>query len=329
MKICAYEVRQDEIDYFLKLSEQYKCEIILHQETLNPETAAYARGTDGVTTLGQSRINKEVLGLLKEEGVTLLNTRTVGYDHIDVKTACSLGIHVCNSSYAPNGVADYTIMLMLLVLRNYKPALWRGEVYDYSLKGLLGREMKDLTIGIVGTGKIGTAVIKNLSGFGCRILANSPHRRAEAEKLCTYVDLDTLYRECDVISFHTPLTKDTYHLVNRETLQKMKDGVILINCARGELMELETLVEGIENSKIGGLGLDTVEGEDGLVHVDHRTDILRLRNIAYLRQFPNVVMTQHMAFYTDAAVRSMIESAFLGISEMYKSGTCPTEITKF
>lgn len=327
LKICAYEVRQDEREYFSRLSRDYQCETVLYKEQLTPDTIAFAKGADAVTILGQSRIDRTMLALMKQRQIRFLNTRTVGYDHIDLNSARDLGIRVCHSGYAPNGVADYTVMLMLLVLRHYKPALWRGEVYDYSLKGLMGREMKDLTIGIIGTGKIGTCVIKNLSGFGCRILAYSRTHKEEVEKVCEYVDLDTLYKECDLISLHTPLSDSTYHMINQETIRKMKDQVILINCARGELMDLEALVDGIESGKLGGLGLDTVEGEQGLVHVDHRTDILKLRHIAYLRQFPNVVMTQHMAFYTDAAVRSMVETALSGLTQLSDSGCCPYMIS--
>lgn len=321
MKICAFEVRQDEREFFLQMSQMYQCDTVLYKETLNPETISFAEGADAVTILGQSKIDREILSGLCGSRIRFLNTRTVGYDHIDLDSAKEFGIRVCHSGYAPNGVADYTVMLMLLVLRHYKPALWRGEVYDYSLKGLMGREMKDLTVGIIGTGKIGSCVIRNLSGFGCRILACSPTRRPDMETFCKYVDLNTLYRECDLISLHTPLNDRTYHMINHESIESMKHGVILINCARGELMELDALVDGIENGQIGGLGLDTVEGEQGLVHVDHRTDILKLRHIAYLRQFPNVVMTQHMAFYTDAAVRSMVKTAYEGLTALQSEGS--------
>lgn len=324
MVITAYEVRGDERADFLKISEKEGVELHMHSEPLNKDTLSFAEGSEGVTILGISNVDADIISGLKKLGVKYLSTRTIGYNHIDINAAKKAGIKVCNANYAPNGVADYTIMLMLMVLRNYKPALWRGQVYDFSLKGLQGREMKDLCVGIMGTGRIGTAVIKSLSGFGCKILAYDLNRNPEAEKYAEYTDIDSIYRECDIISVHMPLFDSTYHIINKESIAKMKDGVILINCARGELMNLDDLIDCIESEKIGGLGLDTVESEEKLIHLDLRTDILDNRRIAYLRQFPNVVMTQHMAFYTDAAVRSMVICGVKGICEMKESGKTAT-----
>ena len=143
---------------------------------------------------------------------------------------------------------------MLLSLRHYKKALWLGQVNDYSLQGLEGREMKDLTIGIMGTGRIGQAVLKNLSGFGARLLAYDIHQNETAKIYATYVDLEQFYQECDIISLHMPYLKSTHHLINDQTISKMKDGIIIINCARGQLCNTESLIRGIENNKIGALG---------------------------------------------------------------------------
>ena len=168
---------------------------------------------------------------------------------------------------------------MLLSLRHYKKALWLGQVNDYSLQGLEGREMKDLTIGIMGTGRIGQAVLKNLSGFGARLLAYDIHQNETAKIYATYVDLEQFYQECDIISLHMPYLKSTHHLINDQTISKMKDGIIIINCARGQLCNTESLIRGIENKKIGALGLDVVEGEEGIYHQDMRTDIIKNKNI--------------------------------------------------
>lgn len=152
----------------------------------------------------------------------------------------------------------------------------------------------------------GAAVIKNLSGFGCKILAHSRHEDENVKKYATYVDMDTIYSECDIISFHTPLNDATYHMVNKRTIAKMKKGVILINCARGELMNINDITKGIEDEQIGALALDVFENENGIYHHDRKTDIIKNKDMAYLRQFPNVIMTQHMAFYTEQAVVSMV-----------------------
>lgn len=326
MKIFAYEVREDERVSFEKIERELGVEIVISEEVPSPQTASLVQNCEGVTVLGQGNIDEEVLALWKKAGVRFLSTRTMGYNHIDLEAAKREGIQVCNANYPPTGVADFTVMLMLMCLRNYKPAMWRGQVNDFSLKGLQGREMKDMTVGIMGTGRIGCAVMKNLSGFGCRILAYDLYENEKAKEFAEYVDLDTFYRECDIISLHMPLLESTYHLVNKESISRMKDGVIIINCARGELADMDSMIKGIERGKIGALGLDVVEGEEGITHVDHRTDILANRHMAYLRQFKNVVMTQHMAFYTDTAVESMVRCGVEGIVTMKRTGTCATEL---
>lgn len=313
MRIIAFEVREDEVKIFEQLKAEFQMEIVYVREALKEENAYQAAGFEGVTILAGSKLDKVLLNELKNYGVKYISTRSVGYNHIDLKYAKEIGLKISNAAYPPYSVADYTVMLMLMTLRHYKQALFRGNVNDYSLTGLQGREMRSLTVGIIGSGRIGTAVIKNLTGFGCRILVYDKNRSEAAEKMAEYVELDRIYRECDMISLHTPLLDSTYHMINRESIDRMQDQVILINCARGELMSLPDLIQGIESKKIGALGLDVVEQEDGIYHRDLRTDIITNRDMAYLRQFPNVIMTQHMAFYTEEAVESMVR---LGVENL-------------
>ena len=319
MKIFAYEVRPDEAACFEKLRQEHGVDIVLSGEVPTLDNAALAAGCEGVTMLGQGRIDAALLDAYHSFGVRYLSTRTIGYNHIDLDHAKDIGIHVCNADYAPNGVAEYTIMLMLLCLRHYKPSLWRINVNDFSLGGLQGRELRNLTVGVVGTGSIGKQVIRTLQGFGCRILAYSRHPDPNVD--AEYVDLDTLYAQSDLITYHTALTPETFHMVNAESIAKMKNGVIIVNSARGPLMDSAALVEAVERGKIGALGLDCIEKEEGIYHKNHRDDIISNRDMAYLRQFPNVVMTPHMAFYTDAAVESMVQCGVEGILEMAETGT--------
>ncbi len=328
MKIYAFEVREDEKKAFEQISAQCGAEVTLSNEVPSLDNADLVKGCEGVSTLGMGKIDRALLSRYRENGVRFVSTRTTGYNHIDLAAAKELGIAVCNAVYPPNSVADFTVMMILMCLRQYKQAMWRGQVNDFSLQGLQGRNMNDLTIGIMGTGRIGTQVLKNLSGFGCRLLAYDVRKNPEAEKLAEYVDQETIYRECDVISLHTPLFDSTYHMINKETIAKMKDGVILINCARGGLTDINALVDGVESEKIGALGMDTMEGEEGIVHEDRRTDIIPNRNWFYLHQFRNVIMTQHMAFYTREAVESMVRCGVEGIVQMERTGSCPTMLTK-
>lgn len=325
-KIYAFEARRDEETFLTETARRNQVEIVCSPKILTLEKIPELSDASGVTVLGMGRYGEQEMRALEERGIRYLSTRTVGYNHIDLDAARRHGIHVCNAEYAPNGVADYTVMMILLCLRNYKQALWRMQVNDFSLEGLAGREMKDLTIGIVGTGHIGTQVLRNLSGFGCRLLYSGRHRSAEADALAEFVSLEELYRRSDVISLHLALTPDTRHVINRESISKMKDGVVLVNCARGGLMDIHALIEGIETEKIGALGLDTVEEEEKIVHRDLKTDIFADRDIAYLRQFKNVVYTYHMAFYTDAAVRSMARCGIEGLLQMAAGEPCRTKL---
>ena len=165
-----------------------------------------------------------------------------------------------------------------------------------------------------------------MSGFGCRILASDIRENPSLKGLCTYVDNETLYKACDILSLHMPLLDSTRHFVNAETIARMKDGVTIINCARGELMNIPDMIRGIETQKIGALALDVFDKEDGIYHENRRDDIISNRDMAYLRQFPNVIMTQHMAFYTDAAVQSMVFCGIEGLCDFAKTGHTATEL---
>ena len=327
MKIYAFEVRDDETDYFSAIAQRLNIEITCSSEILTMDNIDLVNGYTGVTVLGQYQYDKKMLDALKTHGIFYLATRTVGYNHIDIEYAKKIGIHVCNVSYEPNSVAEYTIMMMLLCLRHYKASLWRTNVNDYSLEGLQGRQLKDLTVGILGTGRIGRTVLSYLAGFGCRLLAYNSSQHEDVKKIAEYVDLETIYKECDIISLHLPLSESTYHLINKDSIAKMKPNVVIINCARGGLMKMEDLIEGIENKKIGAFGLDCMEYEEGIVHQDLKTDIISNREMAYLRQFPNVVHTPHMAFYTDAAVKSMVFGSVEGICAMCENKKIPNQLS--
>lgn len=327
MRIAAFEVRPDEEASFQHWAEQYHVDIDIYRDIPSLDNVSLAEGCTGVTMLGQGRIDRELLERYAAIGVKCISTRTIGSDHIDLAAAKDLGIAVCNASYAPDGVADFTVMLIIMCLRQYKTAFWRGYVNDFSLSGLIGNNLRALTIGVMGTGRIGRQVIQDLSGFGCRILAYDVYHNEEVQQYATYVDMDTLLRESDVITLHMPLLESTRHIINRESIAKMKKGVVLVNCARGALVDIDALVEGIESMQIGALGMDTAEGEEGIIHQDRRMDIISNRNWFYLHQFRNVIMTQHMAFYTEQAVDGMVQCGVEGIVSMAQTGTYRTMLT--
>lgn len=309
MKITVYNCRAfDELKNFKRMEKETGVEIICCPDAPDLSNVHLAKGSEAIDII-TSKMTRELIKAFAGIGVKYIATRTIGYDHIDREACEEFGIHVSNSPYGPNGVADYTVMLILMSIRKAKRILQRGDLQDYSLMGNLGREMKDLTIGVVGTGNIGKTVIKNLSGFGCRILAYDLYEKEEVKAFADYVDLEAIFKESDVISFHTPLTDDNFHMINKESIGKMKDGVILINTARGGLIDSEALIEGLESGKIGGAGLDVVENEFGLYYYDHKNDVLSNRSIGILRAMPNVTVTHHMAFYTDNCTKTVVEDS--------------------
>lgn len=326
MKIAVYELRQDEKKKLEELKEKHGLELVTTGKTLNKQTLKLCAGCEGVSVLGRSSLDSELLAGLKKQGVSCISTRTVGYNHINTAYGKEIGLRMCNAGYPPKGVAEFAVMLMLLTLRHYKPAMWRQNVNDYSLFGLTGQELGSQTVGVIGTGNIGTEVLKILSGFGCNLVAYNKGEAKEGQKYARYVSLEELYRVSDIITLHVPLTEENRHFINKEAIGRMKHGVILINTARGELMDIEAMTEGIESQKIGALGLDVFENEEGIYHADRKTDILKNRDMVYLRQFPNVVMTQHMAFYTRANIDSMVTWGIEGLLDMYSGRVCRQEI---
>lgn len=309
MKVTVYNCREfDEKEWFLRYGKELGLELVLCPDAPNMDNIALAKGSECVDII-TSKMTRELLAGLKENGVRYLTTRTIGYDHIDVEAAKELGITVANAPYGPHGVADYTVMLILMSIRKMKRIIERTNLQDYSLQGIQGRELKDLTVGVIGTGRIGRTVIDNLSGFGCRLLAYDLYENEEVKEKASYVLLEEMWKNADVITLHTPLTEDNHHMIGKDTIEKMKDGVVIINTARGGLIDSEALIAGIESGKIGAAGLDVVENEFGLYYYDRKSDVLNNRELAILRGFPNVTVTHHMAFYTEACVETVVKDS--------------------
>lgn len=326
MRIIIFEKRDYEEKIITEYAKRKDIEIISTTEILNKKNIDLCKNADAISILGYSILRKDLLNKIKNIGVKYISTRTIGYNHIDVKYAKEIGLKVSNVSYAPNGVADFTVMLMLIAIRKYKPAMWRQNVNDYTLNGLMGKEMRHLTVGILGTGRIGSTVIKNLSGFGCKILAFDNYQNDNIKNIVQYTSFEELLNESDIISIHMPLTEENKEIINKQNISKMKDGIILINTARGELMNIPDIIEGIETKKIGAIALDVFENEDTIYHHSFSTDIIKNRDMAYLRQFPNVILTQHMAFFTDSAVEEMITNSLKCLINFNSNGTCPNEL---
>lgn len=327
MRIIAYSVRPDEHFGFEHFSKELGCEVTYVKERLSMDNVSLAKGYEYVTILGNCTASREVLKELSSYGVKYLASRSAGYNNIDTEAAREYGIRFSNARYSPNCVADFTVMLMLMSIRRVKSALQRSACQDFTLRGIQGKEMHNLTIGVIGTGRIGQTVIQNLSGFGCKFVAYDVYENPALEGMVEYVSLDTLFERSDVITLHSPYLKSTHHIINAEAINKMKDQVIIVNTARGELIDTKALLDGLQSGKIGGAGLDVLEGEVGVFHEDKRYDRIGNDAISLLKQMPNVVLTHHFAFYTDQAVNDMVECGLRSLHAFHKQEENPYEIS--
>lgn len=306
MKLFVYSYREfDEAEFFQRYAEEYDVELGICREAPTLENAHLAEGYPYISVI-TTKIDASLVERFHELGVKMISTRTVGYDHIDTKAAKRLGVGVSNVTYSPECVADYTVMLMLMSVRKMKRIMQREEINDFSLPGIQGRELPNFTVGVIGTGRIGRSVIRDLSGFGCRIYAYDLYENETVKQYASYVTLEELYEKCDMITLHMPLNAENTHMIDAAAIKKMKDGVVIINTARGGLIDTKALIGGLESGKIGAAGLDVIEDEFGMYYFDRKSDVLSKRDLYILRGFPNVIVTPHMAFYTDQAVSDMV-----------------------
>lgn len=312
LKICVYSYRSfDEKTYFDHLRATQPIALSIHEEAPSLENYHYANGHEHVSILTAVTIDRPLIEAFASIGVKHLSTRSVGFDHIDLAAAKACGIAVSHGAYPPESVANYTIMSMLMVSRQMKQMMERSAIQDFTLKGLLGRDFSKLVIGVIGTGKIGATVIKQLQGFGNQILAYSLFEDESLKSQVTYVSLEELLEQADIITLHTPLDKQNYHLLDEAAFEKMKPGVMIINTARGGLIDAKALMQAVVSGKVGGALLDVVEEESGLYYNDLKGKTLNHHDLMLLKSYPSIMVTPHMAFYTEASVEGMVTSSMM------------------
>ncbi|HEY1093900.1 MAG TPA: D-isomer specific 2-hydroxyacid dehydrogenase family protein [Glycomyces sp.] len=305
--ITIYGCGEDEAALFRALAPRFGIAPAITAEPPTEANAHLAAGNRCVSIGHKTRVTSAALRALAGAGVAYVSTRSIGFNHISVQYAESLGIEVGNVAYSPDSVADYTLMLMLMAVRNAKSTVLRSEVHDYRLHEVRGRELRDLTVGVVGTGRIGAAVIDRLRGFGCRVLAHDNSPKADA----AYVPLDDLLRRSDIVTLHTPLSPGTHHLLDRQRLARMKRGAYVVNTGRGALIDTEALVSALESGRLGGAALDVLEGEEGVFYADRRGTPVEGKPLLRLQQLPNVLISPHTAYYTDHALSDTVENSIV------------------
>ena len=307
MKILFFDTKGYDKESFEAQAKNYPgIEIDYLKTDLAPKTAPLAKGYDAVCAFVSSDVGTAVIDALHEAGVKLILMRCAGFNNVDLERAAQYDMKIMRvPGYSPEAVAEHAMALALAVNRRIHKAYVKVRENDFSLGGLMGFNFYEKTAGIVGTGKIGAAMARICRGFGMKVIAYDVYENPDLKDFVTYVSLDQLLASSDLISLHCPLMDSTYHLVNRETIAKMKDGVILVNTSRGGLVKTNDLIEGIRARKFFGVGLDVYEEETKNVFEDRSDEILENSTTARLLSFPNVMITSHQGFFTEEALEAI------------------------
>lgn len=312
-KIFAFSIRKDEEPYLKEWAAAHpEVKVDYTDKLLTPDTAVLAKGADGVVVYQQLDYTPETLQALADLGITKMSLRNVGVDNIDMDKAKELGFEITNVPvYSPNAIAEHAAIQAARVLRQAKQMDEKMAHGDLRWAPTIGREVRDQTVGVIGTGHIGRVFMQIMEGFGAKVIAYDVFKNPELEEKGYYVDsLDDLYKQSDVVSLHVPAMKDNYHMINDETIAKMKDDAVLVNVSRGPLVDTAAVAKALDDGKLFGFVMDTYEGEVGVFNEDWTGKEFPDPLLKDLIDRPNVLVTPHTAFYTTHAVRNMVVKAF-------------------
>ncbi len=322
--VCFYDAKPYDRDFFDIINEQYGFVINYYETRLNEYTARLAEGADAVCVFVNDDVSRSVIDKLCDFGVRLIAMRCAGYNNVDVVYADGRIPVVRVPAYSPHAVAEHAMALLLTLNRKIHKAFLRTRDFNFSLNGLTGFDLHGKTVGVIGTGKIGSVFIEICKGFGMRVIA---YDVAETNDGVEYVELETLLGLSDVISLHCPLTQATRHIINAKSIEKMKSGAYIINTSRGALIDSEALLYGLLNEKIGGACLDVYEEESELFYEDNSSSIVRDDVLTRLICLPNVIVTSHQGFLTGEALSNISTTTLENISEFFADGSLDNKIT--
>ncbi len=328
IKIAFFETKEYDKKLFDEYNKKYGYEITYLESRLNAETAPLARGFDVVCIFVNDMVDEKTIKILKECGVKLIALRCAGFNNVDIKHMDKDIKVVRVPAYSPYAVAEHATALLLDLDRKIYKAYQRTKKYNFTLNGLLGFDIHGKTVGVVGTGKIGKCFIDIMKGFGTEIIAYDIYENEQLakEKGFKYVSLDELYEKSDIISLHCPLTEDNMKMINKNSIEKMKKGVVIINTSRGKLIDTEDLIVELEKGKIGGLGLDVYEDEEEFFLNDMSNSYIRDKDLSTLLSMPNVVITSHQAFFTKEALNKIASDTCENIKDIFEKGECVNEV---
>jgi D-lactate dehydrogenase len=330
MKVAFFSTKSYDRDFFTAANYAQEHDLVFFEPRLDQYTVSLAKGYPAICTFVNDKLDEVTLEILAAQGTRLIALRCAGFDRVDLKAAARLNIQVVRvPAYSPYAVAEHTIGLMLTLNRKIHRAYNRVREGNFSLDGLIGFDLHNRTVGIIGTGKIGQIVAQILKGFGCKILAYDKHPNpACIEMGVNYVDLPKLLSHADIITLHCPLTPETHHLIDRSAIEQMKSGTMLINTSRGALIDTAAVVESLKSQKIGALALDVYEQESELFFEDFSNRIIQDDIFERLVTFPNVLITAHQAFFTIEAMQDIAKTTLTNITEIETNQSCVNIISQ-
>ncbi len=328
MRVGIFSTKKYTRTFLTAANERHGHELVFFEPRLTVETAALGRGFPAVCIFVNDRADTDVLKLLRTGGTRLVALRCAGFNNVDLAAAKELGLTVVRvPAYSPHAVAEHTVGLILALNRKIHRAYARVRDGNLALDGLLGFDLHGRTVGVVGTGRIGTIVARILSGFGCHVLASDPVANEDLEGVVTYVTPQELLGRSDIVTLHCPLTPATHRLIDAAALEQMKEGAMLINTSRGALIDTQAVIAALKSGRLGYLGLDVYEEEADLFFEDLSDQVIRDDVFARLLTFPNVIITGHQAFFTREAMDNIAETTLANVSDFEADRPLANEVT--
>jgi D-lactate dehydrogenase len=328
MKVAVFSTKSYDRQFLEAANAEHQHELVFFEPHLTLETSILASGFPAVCVFVNDQLDKQTLSAIASGGTNLIALRCAGYNNLDLAAANELGIKVVRvPAYSPYAVAEHTLALILTLNRKIHRSYNRVREGNFSLDGLLGFDLHNCTVGIIGTGKIGFIVAQILKGFKCQILAYDPFPNQECEALgVKYVELPELLSASNIITLHAPLMPENHHIINEQAISQMQDGVMLINTSRGALIDTQAVIQGLKSGKIGYLGLDVYELENDFFFEDLSNSVIQDDVFQRLLTFPNVIITGHQAFFTKNALKNIAETTINNITDIEQRRSCPNQL---
>lgn len=329
MKVKCFGVREYEKDIFKEIEREYSYTLVLSGTYIDDSTYEEALGYEAIILRANCYLSKSTLSILKDNGLKFLLTRTIGYNHILLEACKELGIKVAYApGYSPSSIAELSVSLAMCIFRGIPEAISNATKYDFSIYDrMFGREIKNSTVGILGCGRIGTETAKIYNSFGAKVLGFDLYEDENKKDIITYTTMENILRQSDILSIHMSYSENSnYHLLGSNEFDKMKNGIIIVNTARGELLDTDALISAIISGKVYGAGLDVIEKEKDIYFKNNNSNNLSLQHKKLIDLFPKVIITPHISSSTYSAVYDALKISLENLNRFIETGSCENQL---